>query len=358
MKRSTKLIGAGVFAALLAVVVVALRGGVIRKSGGNLESVLASDETPSGGESKPPAPTAPSVQRDWIVKAVRDATGRTLDIEGEFEAYLLPLPGLLLGKASLSNEDGFGDSPFATIAAMELRVGSMSPFARTVTVERAALAGFRLRLARAADGVSNWSDFADDRAPADGTEAERDDGTWRGTVDALEIIDAEVSMQDALTGREWQIRAFELRASSIRPGESFPLRVSFDFESAESTISIAAEMRLVPHPSHLEIGNVDLLVHGVEPGDLVGLLEFLQLTRDPEVLERVNVSTSIRMTGAGTVDSSTTAVHFSGGLQLAGGSVAERSPPGDPPVGPILPLTIGGTLDRPIFAIDRGRNVR
>lgn len=357
MKRGTKLIGASVFAALLAVVVVvALRGGVIRKSGGNLESVLASDEAASSGGSNPPTPTAPSVQRDWIVKAVRDATGRTLDIEGEFEAYLLPLPGLLLGKASLSNEDGFGDSPFATIAAMELRVGSMSPFARTVTVERAALAGFRLRLARAADGVSNWSDFADDRAPPDGTEAERDDGTWRGTVDALEIIDAEVSMQDALTGREWQIRAFELRASSIRPGESFPLRVSFDFESAESTLSIAGEMRLVADPSHLEISNVDFLVHG-EPGDLVGLLEFLQLTRDPEVLERASVSTSIQMTGAGTVDSATSAVDFRGGLQLASVSVAERSP-GDPPVGSVLPLTIGGTLERPIFEIDLGRNPR
>jgi hypothetical protein len=359
VKRSTKLVGASLFAALLTLIVVlAFRGGVIGTSGRNLESVLANDEATSGDGSASRTPTAPSMQRDWIVNAVRKATGRTLDVEGELEAHLLPLPLLLLGKASLSNEDGFGDSPFATIEGMELRVGSMSPSTRTLTVERAALAGFRLRLARAADGASNWNDFVDKPEPAGGADAERDDATWRIAADALEIIDAEVGMQDAQTGREWQVRAFELRASSIRPGESFPLRVSFDFESPQATMSIEADMRFGADPSHLEISDVDFLVHRLDPAELLALLEFLQVTLDPEVLERARVSTSIRMTGGGTFDSATQAVDFRGGLQLGGNFAAGQSPPRDPPVGANLPLTIGGTLGRPMFEIQVGAEPR
>ena len=164
-------------------------------------------------------------------------------------------------------------------------------------------------------------------------------------------------MQDALTGREWEIRAFELRASSIRPGEPFPLRVSFDFESAQSAISVATEMRFVSDATHLELDNVDFLAHGLDPGDLVLLLEFLQLTLDPEVLERASLSTSIQVTGAGTVDHTARTVDFSGALHLRGGSVAGQSPPQDPPAVVILPLTVGGTVDRPIFEIDRGGSV-
>lgn len=332
----------------------------MRHSDATLETVIANARQSTGAPgdpSAPGAPSAPSAEKDWVVRSIRDATGRTFEIEGEFDAWLLPLPGMLLGRASLSNAEGFGDMPFAVIDGMEVRVGSLSPFERRVVVERAALAGLKLNLARNAAGQDNWSDM--ERTPVAATPAEAGDagrtanagepanagsqanpvppaaGTsdWTTSVETIEITDAEVNWNDAVTGRYWKLTTFQLLASGLDPGAEFPLAFSFAFERDATAVSLDSEMQATPTETGLLLRDLSFDFADIDAGDLSSLFASAVVTGDPELRARAAASRSLEFDGSGSFDGVTGKLDFSGDVRLADGTV--------------LPVTIGGTFAAP-----------
>ena len=309
---------------------------------------------------------------------MRDATGRNLDIEGDFAAWLLPVPGLVMGKASLSNEQGFGDAPFATIDGLEMRAGSISLFDKEIEVERVALAGLRLHLARDAGGRNNWSDF-DDAAetatvpPAGAVPAPAaEDEDWIVAVDRFEIIDAEISLQDAFAGRDWKLSAVEFLASEMRPGEFFPLSLSFSYASGDTAVAIEsaaratiaadrwrfedlsiassgsgsgwigllgdARLSVAGIDSYLEQSRavyegIELALDRFDPEYLAATLDALGISIDPGLLARASSSPSILLKGDGTVEQRARNLDLRGSMQLGDGS--------------LVPLTIAGSFDAP-----------
>jgi hypothetical protein len=361
MRRRTKIIwGSIVGAAALAVGVFWSRSDLVRRSDATLETVLANARQSTGAPGDPVAPgarSAPSAEQVWVVKSIRDATGRRFDIEGEFDAWLLPLPGMLVGRASLSNAEGFGDTPFAVIDGMEVRVGSLSPFERRVVVERAALAGLRLNLARNAAGQDNWSDMertpvaatptasadaggaanagepADASSQANPTTPSAGSSDWTTSVQAIEITDAEINWNDAATGRYWRLSTFELLASGLDPGAEFPLAFSFAFERDAMAIAIDSEMRATTTDTGLSLRDLSFDFDDIDAGDLSSLFASAVVTGDPELRARAVASRSLEFEGSGSFDGVTGKLDFSGDVRLADGTV--------------LPVTIGGTFAAP-----------
>ena len=187
----------------------------------------------------------PNDYKDRITAAVNQATGRTLTLEGDLSLTIIPL-GIRLGAAELSNAEGFGEEPFASIESAELSVGLLPLLSRRVKVGTANLTGLRLNLERNASGVTNWDDLAREGPAAEtpAPEAEAADG---GSVDIsvgkVEIADAEVSWQDALAGQEWRLSDFNLTAEDFNPGEAFPLSIGFHLEGAEVAVTVDSSMR-------------------------------------------------------------------------------------------------------------------
>jgi len=388
MRRGLKIFGVIIPVVIVVVAVALLQSGWIRPSGANLEAVL---EGAGEASESTEAPAGPSAQQQWVIQTMRDATGRELRIEGDFAAWFLPTPGIVMGKASLGNEQGFGDVPFATIDGLEIRTGSISPFDREIEIERAALAGLRLNFARDAEGRDNWSDFGDGAettpaapagsappgaapAPAPGEE------DWKVGVQVFEIIDADISLNDAFTGRGWELSAVDLRASEMRPGMPFPVSFSFTYASGETAVTIASDTRLTVTPerwlfddvsiassgsgtgwagmlrdasltvrkvdsdvlqSRAAYEGIELTLNGVDPEGLAQGLESLGLTVEPDLLERMSSSPTIRLSGDGTVDQRKTTLDLRGRMQLADGSV--------------VPVTIDGTLAAPRMTVDTSR---
>lgn len=383
MKRGLKIFGGIVLALAVAAAVFLVQSGWIRPREANLEAVLAENER--GGDA-PDAPVSLGMQQQWVVNTVRDATGRELVVEGNFAAWLLPVPGVVMGRASLSNAQGFGDAPFATMDGFEMRFGSISPFDMEMEIERVALAGLRLDLERNAEGQSNWSDFGDDAEPAGGAppvqtaapDAGEDD--WRVAIDRFEIIDAEVTVQDAFAGQDWKLGGVEFLASGMRPGEPVPLSLSFKYESGEAAVSIesdasttiTAQRWLLEDLSiassgtgsgwtglladaSLSVRSVDTdlaqsraVYEGIEltldrlaPENLAIALDQLGISIDPDLLARASSSASIRLSGQGTVDQLARSLDLRADMQLADGS--------------LVPLTITGSVDAPQVAVDASR---
>lgn len=338
MRRRAKIIWGSIVGAIaLAVTAFWFTSDLVRRSDDNLETMLAN------ADSAPGALPAPSAERDWVIKLVRDATGRTLEIEGAFDAYVLPLPGVLIGRASLSNADGFGDAPFATIEGMEVRVGSMSPFDKRVVIERSALAGLKLNLERNAAGEVNWATATSAQATAasgapteqpmaPSASTDQNDG-WSTSVEAIEITDAAVSWHDAMTGSSWRLSDVELLASEIQPDADFPMTISFAFERDAAAFAVDSAMRAFTTEDRLRLDDLSVNFTGVDPGDLRSLFGSAVVTGSPELVARAGASSTLAFSGMGTFDDSTQQLEFSGEVRLADGAV--------------VPATIGGTLAAP-----------
>jgi len=94
-----------------------------------------------------------------IMYFVKNATGRTLNIEGDIKLTFYPWLGLNLGKVSLSNAPGFKAPEFATINQTWVQVKLMSLFDEPVEVGTILLEGVEVILTRKPKGNNNWEDL-------------------------------------------------------------------------------------------------------------------------------------------------------------------------------------------------------
>jgi AsmA protein len=106
----------------------------------------------------------PNEYKGEISTAVQEATGRQLTIDGDIKLSIYPWLGLSLGATQLSNARGFGDSPFASVESVDIKVKLWPLFQKRVEMEKIRLHGLRANLAKNKEGISNWDDLT---APSD-----------------------------------------------------------------------------------------------------------------------------------------------------------------------------------------------
>ena len=91
-----------------------------------------------------------------IAAAVKDSTGRQLNLQGDIKLSVFPWVALTLGPASLGNPPGFGDAPFLSFSRAEVRVKLLPLLSKHLEVARVVLDGLDLRLVKKPDGRANW----------------------------------------------------------------------------------------------------------------------------------------------------------------------------------------------------------
>ncbi|HDP88622.1 MAG TPA: AsmA family protein [Thioalkalivibrio sp.] len=195
----------------------------------------------------------PNAYKEQITRGVHDATGRDLVIEGEIGLTFFPL-GFSLGETRLSNAEGFGEEPFASVDEVGVRVAILPLLKNEVRVDRVVLRGLTLDLQRNAEGVSNWDDLVpaaeEDAVPAE-AEAPREarplPTIWVGGVD---ITEARVSWRDAQAGTELRLDPFNLTTGAFEFGEPMDLRMDFRIEqgSPVTVLTAALEAEVTADP--------------------------------------------------------------------------------------------------------------
>ena len=139
-----------------------------------------------------------SIKADIAAK-VREATGRTLSIDGDLNLKLLPTPGVSASGVSLSNAALGGDAAMVHLEGATVRVALLPLLSGNVQVKQIVLRAPQILLETYADGSNNWTfkpepDAASTNVAASGTdEASASSPTPPIRFDDVLIVDGTVT---------------------------------------------------------------------------------------------------------------------------------------------------------------------
>lgn len=178
----------------------------------------------------------PNAYKGQIESRVAEVTGRELTLAGPIELTLFPSLGLRLEDARLANAVGFGDEPFAELRVIDLAVAVRPLLRGEIDVQRIEADGVTFRLARDADGRSNWEDLLERMDAARGEMvasaqgSSSPSGAPRFALDELQIAGLEVSAlrvewDDRLTATRMLVAPVNLQLRGFRPGLEAPLKL-------------------------------------------------------------------------------------------------------------------------------------
>lgn len=188
----------------------------------------------------------PNDYKDEIVNAVREETGRELEITRELNLSVFPWLGLETGGVTLSNAQGFGDRPFAKIDELGVRVKLMPLLSNRLEVDTLVLNGLDLNLMRNKQGLSNWDDLAgkgESRPRRDHHEAPHERGLVAFKVEGVQLQDARVSWVDRQAGQEYELKGVRLVTGALAPGASVPVKAGFELTSEAPRLQLSAKLQ-------------------------------------------------------------------------------------------------------------------
>src|SRR3990170_3076151 len=111
----------------------------------------------------------PNDHKDFIVRHVEKATGRSFAISGTINLSYYPWLGVEAAGITLGNAKGFGDTPFLHADRVALRIKTMPLLNQHYELDTFRLHGLQLHLAKNQEGVTNWSDLVSDKEKPEGT---------------------------------------------------------------------------------------------------------------------------------------------------------------------------------------------
>jgi len=185
----------------------------------------------------------PNDYKDQIAAQVEKRTGRDVNIEGDIELSVFPWLGFDLGRVTIGSPSGFEDPMFARSERLQVRVKLMPLLQREVQMDEIVVQGLALHLARNAQGKTNWGDLMVERAaepeqaPAEpGAPAEAPPVTALA-VGGVDIRDATLTWDDAVTGQQYAVRNFQLQTGALAPGQPVDVDMGFTFEGQQPQVS-------------------------------------------------------------------------------------------------------------------------
>ena len=192
--------------------------------------------------------------KDTIQNQVKKQTGRDLQIAGDLSPSVFPWAGISIGEIALANAEGYGETPFARIGSADVKVELLPLIKREINVRTVELNGLQVDLQRAEDGTTNWDDLIKstttttttvEEGAADTevtTEVEGSSATIAAlAVGGIQILDANVSWKDVMTGTDATLSGFNLQTGAIELEKPFELNI--DFSVASNSMELQADIK-------------------------------------------------------------------------------------------------------------------
>lgn len=184
--------------------------------------------------------------KDRIAQMVYDRTGRELQITGDLDWGFWPRLYLAGGPLTLGNAPGFGPEPFLSLEDFHLAVATRPLWRSEVIMDTVQMAGLRLNLARDQAGVGNWEDLTGPPTQAQPLpKPEKPAGPPFAALalGGVNITDAGISWQDAVSGQEAEIRDLSLRTGALTFGDPVQLELDFGATSKQPQMEVVAAVQ-------------------------------------------------------------------------------------------------------------------
>ena len=178
-----------------------------------------------------------------IAAAVKNSTGRELNLQGDIKLSVLPWVALTLGPASLGNPPGFGDAPFLSFNRAEVRVKLLPLLSKRLEVARVVLDGLDLRLVKKPDGRANWQLNEKGETP-------KKQSAESGSGPSLDSIAGIAVTHGRLSYNEYVISNLDFETGAIAGEREVPIRMSLDADRgiAGETVALTAKLRAQENP--------------------------------------------------------------------------------------------------------------
>lgn len=177
-----------------------------------------------------------------ISQLVKQNTGRDLHLKGDIKLSIYPNIALNLGAASLSNAQGFGNVPFATVKSARVAVKLMPLLKKKLVVEQIILEGLQLDLHKKADGRRNWDSWVSHSNS--GKDQNQLSNEWLSnlSVAGMNLSNAAIQWRDETTQQNIVIAPFNLRSGVFRPNQ--PIDIHFDgtLKQQQPALSVTTEV--------------------------------------------------------------------------------------------------------------------
>jgi len=184
----------------------------------------------------------PNDYKDEITDLVKKQTGRDLSFDS-IELAFFPSLGVDLEKIRLSNAPGFESNDFLTISQAQVSVAIWPLLSKQLEIDTLTLHDLDVRLARNAQGVSNWDDLI---KPSE-TEASVDKQTEEKsnpmeqlaalTFGGLDIRNGQVHWDDQQAQQKIELTDFNFVTGAITFDEFFNIDLSANTKVSQPEIS-------------------------------------------------------------------------------------------------------------------------
>ncbi len=212
----------------------------------------------------------PNDFREEISASVKDATGRDLVIEGDLSLSVFPWLAIEIGRTELGNAENFTDEPFLSFEAASLSVRILPLiFQQEATVGTASIDGLAVNLEVAANGRTNWDDFAAAEDTPDDIPADVSGAPTEVNISSFVVSNASVSYADAQAGAAYSLSNLTFETGGITENEPIDLDAEFDFSVSPDDLSGHLSVRGTATMSE---GAKELSVEGLNiAGELSGI---------------------------------------------------------------------------------------
>jgi len=184
----------------------------------------------------------PDAQKPRIIAAVKQATGRNLQLNGPIGLKWSLWPTIVVRDAALSNPPGFSRPEMVTLGRAELQLALLPLLSRQVDIQRLVLIDPDIRLETDAQGRPNWV-FSPEKV----TEPAQPDASTPSRSQApLDVHIRDVSIRGGIIaygdGQQHQVIALTVRQLSAgTTGADGPSHLSADLTYDSLPVSVRAE---------------------------------------------------------------------------------------------------------------------
>jgi len=164
----------------------------------------------------------PNHYKGRIAAAVKESTGRELQLTGDIKLSVFPWIALELGPATLGNPEGFSEEPFLSFTHASVRVKLLPLLRERLQVARVEIDGLNVQLRKNAEGRGNWQDAHPSPHPVPKTDADQDVPRTGTPFARLSVLHGRLSYEGTT------VENIHLETGSAAADQVVPVRATFD----------------------------------------------------------------------------------------------------------------------------------